>query len=105
MNSAMLEFPGARAKRSLAARHRSSEEFTAILYRLDELRYDLECIEKAIRVVERLALTKLSDQRSGAGKAALRRRTGSPAKNKNRSVALPASAALTVIPARRRLDD
>ena len=91
MNRALLEFPGAHADRPLTEGRRMSvgDFSTDILDRLDELRHDLECIEKAIMVVERLAFARLRERPMEAGKSVLRKKVDTPAGRKNRLVAVP----------------
>jgi hypothetical protein len=91
MHSALLEFPGAQANRSLGEGRRMSarEGSIDILNRLEELRYDLQCIESAIAVVERLAFARFEKPSPGAGESALRKRANSKGKRKNQPIAFP----------------
>jgi len=59
-----------------------------ILNRLEELRYDLQCIESAIAVVERLASARFEPSPE-AGKSALRKRANSKGKQKNQPITFP----------------
>jgi len=90
MQRALLEFPGARAKRSLAEGRRLAEGEASrdILNRLNELRQDLECIEDAIRVVEDLARARW-ETLPDAGNSTLRKRENSKGKRKNQPIAFP----------------
>ena len=91
MQRALLEFPGTQANRSLAAGRRMSarEGSIDVLNRLEELRYDLQCIESAIAVVERLAFARFEEPSPGAGKSALRKRANYKGKRRNQPIAFP----------------
>src|SRR5678816_2044158 len=91
MQRALLEFPGAQANRSVAEGRRMSarEGSIDILNRLEELHYDLQCIESVIAVVVRLAFARFGELSLGAGKSASRKRANSKGKRKNQPIAFP----------------